>query len=150
MKRRTLLTGLGVVTALQFGLAAVAFAATVADQIVAQLQGQGFEEIVVEQTWLGRTRISAERGDASREIILNPNTGEILRDLWLTKDGKDTSKVQIGGSNGTISSGSGRSGGTGGSGGDDDKDDSETSGSGSGGNSGSGGRSGSGSGSGSD
>lgn len=149
MKRRTLLTRLGVVTALQLGLAAAAFAASAADQIVAQLRGQGFAKIEVEQTWLGRTRILAERGNASREIILNPNTGEILRDLWLTKSGKDTSNVQIGGGNGTISSGSGGtsgssgnggSGGSGGSGGGDD-DDSDNSGSGSGSdNSGSGNR----------
>lgn len=123
MKRRNLLTGLGVVTALQLGLAAVAFAATAADQIVAQLRGQGFAKIEIEQTWLGRTRILAQRGNGSREIILNPNTGEILRDLWLTKGGKDTSSVQIGGGNGKISSGSGGNSGSGG--GDDDHDDNE-------------------------
>ena len=117
MKSKNLLTGLGVVTALQFGLAAVAFAATAADQIVLQLRGQGFAKIEIEQTWLGRTRILAERGSASREIILNPSTGEILRDLWLTKNGKDTSNVRIGGDSGTIGSGSG--------GGDDDDDHDE-------------------------
>ena len=96
MKRRIFLNGLGAVAALQLGLAAAAFAATAADQIVAQLRDQGFTEIEVEQTWLGRTRIVAERGNASREIILNPSTGEILRDLWLTTGDKGTPKVQIG------------------------------------------------------
>ena len=138
MKRRSFLVGLTVVAAVQFGLAAAAFAASAADQIIAQLRDQGFTEIEVEQTWLGRTRIVAEREDASREIILNPSTGEILRDLWLTKDGEGSPKVQIGRDDETDNSGQG------GSGVDDDEDDDEdededSSGSGSGGSGGHGG-----------
>lgn len=117
MKRRSFLVGLGAVAALQLALAAAAFAATAADQIIAQLRDQGFTEIEVEQTWLGRTRIVAERGDASREIILNPGTGEILRDLWLTKGGESSPKVQIGRDDANGSSGNG------GSDDDDDVDD---------------------------
>lgn len=142
MKRRSFLVGLGAVAALQFGLAVSAFAATAADQIIAQLRDQGFIEIEVEQTWLGRTRIVAERGDASREIILNPSTGEILRDLWLTKGGEGSPKVQIGRDDENGNSGHGGSD----NGGDDkdededededDEDDGDSSGSGSGGNGG--------------
>lgn len=51
-------------------------------QIVEQLTEQGFEVVVQERTMLGRVRISAERDGGRREIVLNPNTGEILRDLW--------------------------------------------------------------------
>lgn len=135
MKRRSFLVGLGAVAALQLALAAAAFAATAADQIIAQLRDQGFTEIEVEQTWLGRTRIVAERGDASREIILNPGTGEILRDLWLTKGGESSPKVQIGRDDENGSSGNG------GSDDDDDEDqdeddDGDSSGSGSGGSGG--------------
>ena len=141
MKRRAFLIVLAVMTVLQTGFAAPAVAATAADQIVTQLREQGFTDIDVEQTWLGRTRIVAERKDTSREIILNPGTGEILRDLWLQKGGKGAPKVKIGRDD--DNDGSGNSGSGGDSGEDDDDvdedDDSNNSGSDSGGNSGSGG-----------
>ena len=57
-----------------------------ADSIVRQLEAQGFSRIETEQTWLGRTRIVAEGAQGQREIIVNPNTGEILRDLWLAQN----------------------------------------------------------------
>ena len=117
--RRAFMIVLAVVTAL--GLASPSVAATAADQIVTQLRDQGFTEIEVEKTWLGRTRIVAKRKDASREIILNPGTGEILRDLWLPKGGKGSPKVKIGRDDDNDCSGSGESGGD--SGEDDDEDD---------------------------
>lgn len=79
-----------------------------ADSIVRQLEAQGFSKIETEQTWLGRTRIVAEGSQGQREIIVNPNTGEILRDLWLAQNG--------GGVGGLISSGSSNDDG-------DDRDD---------------------------
>lgn len=63
-------------------IAGAAFAAGYADAVVAQLTRQGFFNIAVDTTWLGRVRIVADRGDGKREIILNPRTGEILRDSW--------------------------------------------------------------------
>lgn len=57
---------------------------SVQDQIVAQLQEQGYGRIVVSRTFLGRVRVTAERGDRKREIVVNPITGEILRDLLRT------------------------------------------------------------------
>lgn len=57
-----------------------------AESIVRQLEAQGFTRIETEQTWLGRTRIVAEGAQGQREIIVNPNTGEILRDLWLAQN----------------------------------------------------------------
>jgi hypothetical protein len=52
------------------------------DNIVLQLRQQGYAKIEMKKTWLGRVRILATSADAQREIILNPRTGEILRDFW--------------------------------------------------------------------
>lgn len=54
-----------------------------ADSVVGQLRAQGFDHVNVERTLLGRVRIRADHTDGTREIILNPRTGEILRDLWI-------------------------------------------------------------------
>ncbi len=62
-------------------------AADFAGTIVAELQQQGYGRIATDVTWLGRVRIVAEREGGTREIILNPRTGEILRDLWLLAEG---------------------------------------------------------------
>ena len=59
-----------------------------ADEIARQMAQQGFQNIGIEETWLGRTRITGIRNGGSREIIVNPNTGEILRDLWLNAQGQ--------------------------------------------------------------
>ena len=64
-----------------------ALADTLSDSIVGQLKAQGFKNVSTERTWLGRTRIVASGSEGEREIIVNPNTGEILRDLWLTNRG---------------------------------------------------------------
>lgn len=64
--------------------AAPAMADVFSERIVQQLEQQGFTSISTERTWLGRTRITAEGSAGQREIIVNPNTGEILRDLLLT------------------------------------------------------------------
>ena len=63
-----------------------AAAQTIQDQIVEQLQAQGFTNLQVSRTWLGRVRIISRRGDLVRELVFNPQTGEILRDLWKTDD----------------------------------------------------------------
>ena len=55
-------------------------AQSVIDQITGQLRAQGFSKIEVSDTWLGRARIEAKSRDWEREIIVNPRTGEILRD----------------------------------------------------------------------
>ena len=74
-------------------MAAGILSATVAladyeQDIVRQLQDMGFARVEVSRTLLGRVRITAIGADGTREIILNPNTGEILRDLWLTQGGE--------------------------------------------------------------
>lgn len=60
----------------------MAFAQTVEEQIIRQLQDQGFTRIEVERTLLGRVRLVAISNTLERELIFNPSTGEILRDQW--------------------------------------------------------------------
>lgn len=69
-------------------MACTASAETLVDQVTEQLASQGYSEITVSKTWLGRVRIEASGGTASREIIINPRTGEILRDYWEDEDGE--------------------------------------------------------------
>lgn len=121
MRRRQLLIGLAAVAGTHLCTGNAALAAGFADQIVAQLRKQGFGNIVVERTWLGRTRILAERSDARREIILNPSTGEILRDLWLSKSGAPVQGARI--SDDDDDDGEDNSGPGGGGDSDDDDDD---------------------------
>lgn len=93
------------------GVLAVAFASSAAwadsfqTAVVAQLRGEGYREINVERTMLGRVRIVGAKAGGSREIILNPRTGEILRDVALAEDGRVAPQV-VGGDG----SGKGRSG----------------------------------------
>lgn len=68
--------------------ASPAFARSLAENIARQLSGQGFSNVQIEGTWLGRSRITGTRNGESREIVVNPNTGEILRDLWLNDKGQ--------------------------------------------------------------
>ena len=121
MKRREFVAGLlaGVV------LASPAFADDIVESIVRQLKKQGFKAIIQERTLLGRVRIAAKRKDGTREIILNPRTGEILRDLWTPIDGGKGGIEIIRDPSGSGSGGSGTSGGSDGGGGHDDDEDEE-------------------------
>jgi hypothetical protein len=82
MRRRTFLMAMAALP-----LAGPAEAATLVDQIVAQLRQQGYRDIQVSRTWLGRSRITASSSSNRREIIVNPRTGEILRDYWEQRSG---------------------------------------------------------------
>jgi hypothetical protein len=102
-----------------------------------RLEKQGFEIEAVGRTWLGRVRILARDSRGEREIVLNPRTGEILRDVWLTGDrsghGGDAGSVEDdpkeehdddhSGSGGGGSGGNSGGGGGSGSGSGDDGDD---------------------------
>jgi hypothetical protein len=48
--------------------------------LLAGLEGQGYTVIEKGYTFLGRLRIVAENDQIHREIVVNPGTGEILRD----------------------------------------------------------------------
>ena len=68
---------------LSFAVVAVPAAAqsdSVKDRIIQQLQDEGFTEIHIAKTWLGRLRFEAFSETARREIVVNPATGVILRD----------------------------------------------------------------------
>ncbi|KAJ55924.1 hypothetical protein ACMU_09160 [Actibacterium mucosum KCTC 23349] len=60
------------------------------DRIVAQLLADGYADIEVSRTWLGRFLIEAERNGHERVIVVNARTGEVLRDVWqLDDDGRE-------------------------------------------------------------
>lgn len=75
-------------------LAGPALAQDFVESVIAQLRKQGFQSVIEERTLLGRVRLTATRGDGVREIIINPKSGEILRDLW-TPTSSATGTVQI-------------------------------------------------------
>lgn len=56
-------------------------AGPIEDNIVRQLRAQGYRGIEVRRTLLGRSRIIARSARTVREIVVNPITGEILRDV---------------------------------------------------------------------
>ena len=55
---------------------------------IAELRARGYSDIEQSRTWLGRIRITAERGEIEREIILDRTTGEVLRDVSRSEDGE--------------------------------------------------------------
>lgn len=102
--------------------------------IVEQLEAEGYSSISTERTWLGRMRIIAENDRGQREIVINPNNGEVLRDLWMAESGGQgaaggsgngssvmSSVDRESGSSSSASSGGGSGGG--GGGGQDDEGD---------------------------
>ena len=103
-------------------MASVALADSFEGSVVAQMRGQGYREINVETTMLGRVRIVGAKGGGTREIILNPRTGEILRDVVLAEDGRVEPQISGDDGSGKGSSGSGSSGDDGS--GEDGSDDS--------------------------
>ncbi len=50
------------------------------DEVTTALVTQGYEIVQMNRTWLGRVRIVAESDEVRREIVINPYTGEVLRD----------------------------------------------------------------------
>lgn len=62
------------------GLAQAGRALTVEERLVSGLQDQGYTVLEKGYTFLGRLRIVAENDLIHREIVVNPGTGEILRD----------------------------------------------------------------------
>lgn len=72
------------ITAVCFSLMAAGnvFAQSYVDDVVSQLRLLGYSEVSVSKTWLRRTRIIAQSSNGTREIIIDPRTGEILRDLF--------------------------------------------------------------------
>lgn len=73
---------LAAVAAVALFMASEAEAQSILDSIARQLREQGYSRIEVSQTWLGRVRFVARGNGLRREIVVNPATGEILRDYW--------------------------------------------------------------------
>ncbi|MCB5199495.1 hypothetical protein LGQ03_09605 [Loktanella sp. TSTF-M6] len=65
-------------------------AQSVEDQIVTQLRAQGFTQIEMNRTLLGRVQLRALSPTLDREMIFNPATGEILRDSWTRRSSGNT------------------------------------------------------------
>jgi hypothetical protein len=65
---------------LWMGLALPGWSMTVEERLTAGLQDQGYTILEKGYTFLGRLRIVAESDEIHREIVVNPGTGEILRD----------------------------------------------------------------------
>ncbi len=107
----------GLALALTLG-AAMAQGQSLQDNLIAQLQAQGFVEFEVSHTLLGRLRIVAVGPEYRREIVVNPNSGEILRDYITRIDGSTAvPRLMAPGSSG------GSAGSSTGSGDRDDSDD---------------------------
>lgn len=102
--------------------AGIAQAASYEESVVAQLRAQGYGKILVERTLLGRVKISASMNGGHREIILNPRTGEVLRDLWIAAGGAGSIPALIGNNSGASGSSDGSGSDGSGSGADDDGD----------------------------
>ncbi len=81
---RSILLGGGLILV----LAGAGLAQSVTEQVIDQLQRQGFEIEQTNRTLLGRVRIIAERNDFTREIVFDPRNGEILRDYSYSDDGE--------------------------------------------------------------
>lgn len=78
MKRRAFITGLAC-AGLVFPQEALAQDAQT--RVIQRLQRDGYRNIRISRTFLGRIRIIARGAAGEREIILNPSTGAILRDV---------------------------------------------------------------------
>jgi hypothetical protein len=78
----------------------VARAQDATGRIVKELQSQGYNSITVRRTLLGRRKVDAVSDDYIREIVINPATGEILRDYWQVRkgSGKGSDASRSGGS----------------------------------------------------
>ena len=89
MIRRTFLRRLLLVAA---GVAAGPARADPVDDITAEIRDQGFTIVRVQRTLLGRVRIIGQSADYRREVVIDPTTGEIRRDLLIPRQGSGASQ----------------------------------------------------------
>ncbi len=75
--------------------AASAAAATYEQRLIAHLRKLGYGDITLSFTLLGRAQIFAVSKNDTREIVLNPRTGEILRDVAQTIESDGVEAVAI-------------------------------------------------------
>ena len=79
----------GFCAAMLFALVAEPSEAASRESILRELARQGYSEVRISRTWLGRTRFVATAPGRQREIILNPSSGAIMRDYTSGRDGND-------------------------------------------------------------
>lgn len=65
-------------------LPGVVFAQSVREDVEAALVEQGYQIVTVGRTLLGRLRVVAQNETIRREIVINPTTGEVLRDYSMS------------------------------------------------------------------
>lgn len=98
--RVSMLKTFALTSLLALAAAAPAAAQSVADAAIAELRASGFQKISVTRTLLGRVLVLGSSIEGQREIVINPNTGEILRDYFRPRimvasgsDNDDTSEA---------------------------------------------------------
>lgn len=87
-------------------LSTTAARADYVEDVVEWLTAQGYSNIQVTRTLLGRVKIVAAKGSGYREMICNPRTGEILRDIWIDGNGEVHPPTVTSDSSGSSGSGS--------------------------------------------
>lgn len=109
MKRRQMIVGAVLSMAIGLGAGPVMAADPVAI-ITLSLEKEGFRVTSARRTLLGRVRILATRQGQNREVVIDPRTGEVLRDL--VRSVSDLGESRAGGarSSGAGGSSSGGSG----------------------------------------
>ena len=97
-----------IILALAVASPAHADAASVRERVIAELRDDGYTEVRISRTLLGRLRFVARRSDAVREIVVNPSTGVILRDYmrFLSETGTSSSSGAGGVGGGSSQNGS--------------------------------------------
>lgn len=84
MNRRTILFGFVAALAIP---GSAALAKEPYEEWIDWLEDAGYTDITASRTFLGRVQIQARQGLMRREIVINPRTGEVLRDVMLDASG---------------------------------------------------------------
>ncbi len=58
---------------------------SVADDVIARIEAEGYTVEEVKRSWLGRIVITASDQNELREVVLNRTSGEVLRDQSFSK-----------------------------------------------------------------
>ncbi|MEL6690202.1 MAG: hypothetical protein AAFP28_07775 [Pseudomonadota bacterium] len=72
-------------------------AQSIQDQVVTQLSNQGFAQVEMNRTLLGRLRFVAESDRYRRELVIHPSTGAVLFDRLTDLEGDDGPVVRLDG-----------------------------------------------------
>lgn len=84
------------------------------DDVAARLLREGYRITYRKRTWLGRVRFKAQKGKTIREVVVDPTSGEVLRDYSESASSRDEKSAESNGSGGGAGSGGSAGGETGG------------------------------------